>query len=597
MAREFVGKPPSIYAGLESLGITPDGKLTFGVHGSNLVMPVRNIPAKSKRLFRTDENGNPVPLSDDEIALAQKAKDETQMQAAAEAATPVVEAKPTNAPWYDFLKHPQNTPYEQEQMRNQGILRDAAIAAAMNKPVFFPEADTLSEPMAKLAGQQANLAQSAMGQFTSRQGMAADMYKQVTNLANSYAAQSMQAQMAAQKLKANSDESANNANVYEQQAEALFGKMPKDVQDASNMPNFLEVVRSKNDKELLALAQQYDALKRSQAMLENDALSKNEQANSYIAKAKAFGDGVANLDRDWNLGLNFNAGIGTPYDVKKTTQPVQFVGQGDVGQNEVPIATPSGFSALGSTPQADNTNNGFSLGGDYEKQLAYFGLKFDPNTGKIYKPKSGGTDKKVITDPIAKRIARLSTGKDVDIARFAARGSRLNLDTGFLAAKDKAAWLTELGAVANEIAKNPENVSKHKDFIYEVIKGGEGRFGNAASILQKDPSLNIPVNRGLKFYKNDILSKNAEGNIEALWNYYNRAEQGAGLTKQQLDDMQKILTKNYTHENYGGVVKPLFENNGLKLNYSPLIDPETGKQLVNKNGNKLYQLNLEDSFK
>lgn len=597
MTRDFVGTTPLIYAGLDTLGITKDGKYTFGRHGSNLVMPVRGVPAKSKRLFRTDDNGNPIPMSDDEIALAQKAKDETQMQAASEAATPVVEAKPTNTPWYDFLKHPQNTPYEQEQMRNQGILRDAAIAAAMNKPVFFPEADTLSEPMAKLAGQQAGLAQSAMGQFTSRQGMAADMYKQVTNLANSYAAQSMQAQMAAQKLKANSDESANNAKVYEQQAAAIFGQMPKDMQDASKRPDFLEVVRSKYDEKALAMAQQYDALKRSQAMLENDALSKNEQANSYLAKAKAFGDGVANLDRDWNLGLNFNAGGVTPYDVKKTTQPVQFAGQGDVGRNEVPIATPSGFSAVGSTPQADNKNNGFSLGGDYEKQLANFGLKFDPNTGKIYKPKSGGTDKKVITDPIAKRIARLSTGKDVDIARFAARGSRLNLDTGFQAAKDKAAWLTELGAVANEIAKNPENVSKYKDFIYEVIKGGEGRFGNAASILKKDPSLNIPVNRGLKFYKNDIISKNAEGNIEALWNYYNRAEKGAGLTKQQLDDMQKILTKNYTHENYGGAVKPLFENNGLKLNYSPLIDPETGEQLVNKNGNKLYQLNLEDSFK
>lgn len=599
MAREFVGTAPSIYAGLDTLGITKDGKYTFGRHGSNLIVPVRSIPAKSKRLFRTDENGNPTPLSDDEIALAQKAKDETQMQAAAEAATPVVETKPTNTPWYDFLKHPQNTPYEQEQMRNQGILRDAAIAAAMNKPVFYPEADTLSEPMLKLAGQQAGLAQSAMGQFTTRQGMAADMYKQVTNLANSYAAQSMQAQMAAQKLKANSDESANNAKVYEQQAAAVFGQMPKDMQDASKRPDFLEVVRSKYDEKALALAQQYDALKRSQAMLENDALSKNEQANSYLAKAKAFGDGVANLDRDWNLGLNFNVGGVTPYDVKKTTQPVQFASQGDVGRNEVPIATPSGFSAGVSAPSATSvpsnakttpTSPANVSGGSGKGKL-----KFDPKTNSVYEVSS--SEGSASADPISKRIARLSTGKDVDIARFAASGSRLNLDTGFQAAKDKAAWLTELGAVANEIAKNPENVSKYKDFIYEVIKGGEGRFGNAARILQKDPSLNIPVNRGLKFYKNDILSKNEEGFGEYLWNYYNRAEQGLGLTKQQLDDMQKILTKNYTHENYGGVVKPLFENNGLKLNYSPLIDYETGEQLVNKNGNKLYQLNLEDSFK
>lgn len=599
MARDFVGTAPSIYAGLDTLGITKDGKYTFGRYGSNLVMPVRGIPAKSKRLFRTDDNGNPVPMSDDEIALAQKAKDETQMQAAAEAATPVSETKPTNTPWYDFLKHPQNTPYEQEQMRNQGILRDAAIAAAMNKPVFFPEADTLSEPMEKLAGQQAGLAQSAMGQFTSRQGMAADMYKQVTNLANSYAAQSLQAQIKAQELKANSDKAANNAKVYEEQAAAAFGQLPKELQEASNRPDFLEVVRSKYDKEMFDKAQTYNALKRSQAFFENDALSKNEQANSYLAKAKAFGDGVANLDRDWNLGLNFNASGVTQYDVKKTTQPVQFASQGDVGRNEVPIATPSGFSAVGSVPKVPSVPS-ISKEAPVAPAKASSGsgkgkLKFDPKTNSVYQVSSSEGSASV--DPIAKRIARLSTGKDVDIARFAARGSRLNLDTGYQAAKDKAAWLTELGAVANEIAKNPENISKYKDFIYEVIKGGEGRFGNAASILQKDPSLNIPVNRGLKFYKNDILSKNEEGFGEYLWNYYNRAEKGLGLTKQQLDDMQKILTKNYTHENYGGVVKPLFENNGLKLNYSPLIDPETGEQLVNKNGNKLYQLNLEDSFK
>lgn len=597
MAREFVGKPPSIYAGLESLGITPEGKLTFGVHGSNLVMPVRNIPAKSKRMFRTDENGNPVPLSDDEIALAQKAKDETQMQAAAEAATPVVKAKPTNTPWYDFLKHPQNTPYEQEQMRNQGILRDAAIAAAMNKPVFFPEADTLSEPMAKLAGQQAGLAQSAMGQFTSRQGMAADMYKQVSNLANSYAAQSMQAQMAAQKLKANSDESANNAKVYEQQAAAIFGQMPKDMQDASKRPDFLEVVRSKYDEKALAMAQQYDALKRSQAMLENDALSKNEQANSYLAKAKAFGDGVANLDRDWNLGLNFNVGGVTPYDVKKTTQPVQFVGQGDVGRNEVPIATPSGFSAGGSVPSATSVPStaktapvapAKASGGSGKGKL-----KFDPKTNSVYEVSS--SEASVSADPITKRIAKLSLGKDVNIANFAASGSRLNLDTGFQAAKDQNAWLKELGAISTELSKDPKSVSKHKDFVFEVTKGGDQRFGYAASILNKN--LNIPQFQGLFPYKNSITARSGEGRIGDLEMYYNKLEAGLGLTKQELDDMQEILEKHFKYKNTNGIEMPIFEGNGLKIKYHPNIDPETGKQYVNKEGNKLYLVNLDDSFK
>lgn len=592
----FVGQAPSISKGLESLGITPEGKLTFGIHGSNLVSPLRNKPRK----FRTDNNGNPIPLSDEEIALTEKASAEMNRQAASDAGQG---EENREKPWYDFLKYPQNTPYEQEQMRNQGILRDAAIAAAMNKPVFYPEADTLSEPMAKLAGQQAGLAQSAMGQFTQRQGMAADMYKQVTNLANSYAAQSMQAQMAAQKLKANSDESANNAKVYEEQAAALFGQMPKDMQEASKQPNFLEVVRSKHDEKALALAQQYDALKRSQAMLENDALSKNEQANSYLAKAKAFGDGVTNLDRDWNLGLNFNAGGLTPYDVKKTTQPVQFGGQDDIGRNEWGENAPKGgFSAVGSVPSATSTPS-TSKTDSVAPTSANFGggkgnLKFDAKTGKVYNAKPSGAAKEQI-DPIDVEIKKLMAGRDdVDIANWAAVGSRYNLDTGIQAAKDKNAWLTRLSAVTNDIVKKPENVAKYKDFIYQVLNGGEGRFGNAATILMNTPSLNVPMDRSLQFYKNDIIAKSNDGRITDLLNYYNRAEQGLGLTKQQLTDMENILKRNYTPKNYfGKTEKALLENNGLKLNYSPLIDPETGKPLVNKKGNELYKLDLEDSFK
>lgn len=589
----FVGQAPSISKGLEYLGITPEGKLTFGIHGSNLVSPLRNKPRK----FRTDNNGNPIPLSDEEIALTEKASAEMNQQAASDAGQG---EENREKPWYDFLKYPQNTPYEQEQMRNQGILRDAAIAAAMNKPVFYPEADTLSEPMAKLAGQQSSLAQSAMGQFTQRQGMAADMYKQVTNLANAYAAQSLQAQIKSQERKALSDQAARNAKIYEEQAAELYGKLPKDVQEAYGTPRFLEVVRSKEDKELFEKAQQYDALKRSQAMLENQALSENERANSYLAKANSFGEGVSNIDKNWDLGLGFGDVSNQPYKTLQTTQPVQFGGQGDVGRNEVSIATPSGFSVVGSVSSATSTPSASktapvapanAIGGSGKGKL-----KFDPKTNSVYIVSS--SEGSASEDPIAKRIARLSTGKDVDIARFAARGSRLNLDTGFQAAKDKAAWLTELSAVSNEIAKKPENVAKYRDFIYQVLKGGEGRFGNAATIFLTTPSLNVPMDTSLKFYKNDILAKNGEGRMTQLWNLYNRAEQGLGLTKQQLTDMENILTRNYTPKNYfGKTEKALLENNGLKLNYSPLIDPSTGKQAISKTGNKLYKLDLEDSFK
>ena len=607
----FVGVAPSIGAGLETLGITPEGKFTFGRHGSNAVMPLRVISPRSKRMFKTDSNGTPIPLSDDEIVLAEKAKDETERQAAMDAATPVAEAPneahngasekqneaASEVPWYDFLKHPQNTPYEQEQMRNQAIMRDAAIAAAMNKPIIYPEADTLSEPMANLAGQQNSLAQSAMGQLTSRQGMAADMYKQVTNLANSYASQAMQAQMAAQKLKANSDESANNAKVYEEQAKAVFGQMPKDMQVASNRPDFLEVVRSKHDEKALALAQQYDALKRSQAMLENDAFSKNEQANSYLAKAKAFGDGVESINRDWNLGLNFSAGSVSPYEVKKTTQPVQFASQYDVGKNEYPIATPSGASSTMYSPKvnpskpsskkASRAVTGANVNGYGE------GLKFDPNTGSVYNEPS--TTQGTKEDEITRRIKNLSTNKDVNIAKFASSGSRLNLDTGFQAAKDKNLWLTELSSIATQLAQDPKSVSKHKDFVFEVVKGTNDRFGPAANILNN--SLNIPTEKGLAPYKNAISNRSGEGRIGDLETYYQKVESGLGLTKQELNDLQKILETNFTAVNTNGREKPLFESNGLKINYHPYIDPETGDQFVNPQGNKLYIFDLNDSFK
>ena len=583
----FVGQAPSISKGLESLGITPEGKLTFGIHGSNLVSPLRNKPRK----FRTDNNGNPIPLSDEEIALTEKASAEMNQQAASDAGQG---EENREKPWYDFLKYPQNTPYEQEQMRNQGILRDAAIAAAMNKPVFYPEADTLSEPMAKLAGQQSSLAQSAMGQFTQRQGMAADMYKQVTNLANSYAAQSLQAQMAAQKLKANSDESANNAKVYEEQAAALFGQMPKDMQEASKQPNFLEVVRSKHDEKALALAQQYDALKRSQAMLENDALSKNEQANSYLAKAKAFGDGVTNLDRDWNLGLNFNAGGLTPYDVKKNTQPVQFGGQDDIGRNEWGNNAPKGASVS----QEDSLNNGYSLGGDYEKQLANFGLKFDPNTGNIYKPKHGGSGKKVVTDPLDSEIKKLKAGRDdVNIANWAAVGSRYNLDTGFQAAKDQNAWLKRLGAAATKVASNPQNLHKYADFAWELVDG-RGRFGDAADIIISSRKLNLPMYKGLSDYENDIHTKGYEagGELGRLSDLYDVAKSGEGLTAQEIKSMEKTLRELFKAKNAQGIEQPLFQNNGFSLKYSKRINPYSGEAAKDENGNELYNLDLT-SFK
>jgi hypothetical protein len=283
--------------------------------------------------------------------------------------------------------------------------------------------------------------------------------------------------------------------------------------------------------------------------------------------------------------------------VKKTTQPVQFASQYDVGKNEYPIATPSVASSpmnspnvTPSKPSSKNASNavpGANVNGNGE------GLKFDPNTGSVYKELSNTQGTK--EDEITRRIKNLSTNKDVNIAKFASSGSRLNLDTGFQAAKDKNLWLTELSSIATTLAQDPKSVSKHKDFVFEVVKGTNDRFGPAANILNN--SLNIPTEKGLAPYKNAISNRSGEGRIGDLETYYQKVETGLGLTKQELNDLQKILETNFTAVNSAGKEKPLFESNGLKINYHPYIDPETGNQFVNPQGNKLYIFDLNDSFK
>ena len=141
-----------------------------------------------KAIYRTDENGNPVRLTDEEIAIRNNASRDLQKQAASDAATPA-----NGGSWYDFLKNPQNTPYEQKQMRNHEIMRDAAIGSMLMKPIFNPDTD-ISEGMMRMAGQQQGMAQGAMDNYLKRQGMAADMYNSATKLATNYAAQSLQAQ-------------------------------------------------------------------------------------------------------------------------------------------------------------------------------------------------------------------------------------------------------------------------------------------------------------------------------------------------------------------------------------------------------------------
>lgn len=563
---------PAPFAGAPSISQAMKGLKESG----GLALP------KRKAIYRTDENGNPIQLTDEEIALRNNAANGLQQQAAAEAATPAGGNK-----WYEFLKNPQNTPYEQKQMRNHEIMRDAAIGSMLMKPIFNPDTD-ISEGMMRMAGQQQGMAQGAMDNYLKRQGMAADMYNSATKLATNYAAQSLQSQIQAQQELSAAENYEREAAIRAEQAEKLFGK---------NSPAYIAVVKSKDVAKQQELANQYDAMMRDAKYLESEAQKRKERSEQFIGKAKAFGDGAKKISQDWELGLNFDGLGGITQIAKNGTQVGGFAKQGEIGANvggsfvqfpntgAAAQGTPStGVSPQGVTqvpPSAENVPTGAENAptGSSEKPVYTF------NNGKLNKV--GGS-----YDPIMKRIARLSNGnRDVDIARWKAAGSRVDLDTGIQAAADKNAWLTEVQAVANDIVSNPENFAKYKDFIYKVIEGGE-RYGNAANIFMES-SMNIPMFKGLVNYNDDILTYNKN---KELQDNYLQILNGFPLTKQEVKRTEELLSNPmFSVKNKQGVPQPILKNNGLRLKAVEARD-DKGQPILYK-GQKTYFVDVNDSFK
>ena len=448
----------------------------YGLYSNNPVKPNLN-----GMIFKTDENGVPTPLNEDEMALLKQKSQSTSNGAAREAASPSPVTENVS-PWYDFLKHPQNTPYELEQMRNQGILRDAAIAAAMNKPVFFPEADTLSEPMAKLAGQQNGLAQSAMQQFTTRQGMASDAYKMATGLATQYASNAIQADIQARKFKADAEESQRNADVYGEQAKALYGQMPDEMKALSGKPEFLEVVRNKYDEKLQNLAQAYDILKRQQAVFQNDAQSKAEQSQSYLAKSKAFRNGASKVSKDWELGLDFSNGeeVEAP---QLAGNDIRFAGQGDIGKNGAGaygnFSNPKNEAPAASTPNTTTPTIPAATSGTSGKGNLVF------NKGKVGKasvPKSDSSFEEGSPERDFENLAN----EYYKIGRFGVGGAWQNLDTQVQRRALDDNWLRKINGVKQKLAlilkNNPESFAKHRH-LFDILRSGN-QYGDTSKLLE-----------------------------------------------------------------------------------------------------------------
>lgn len=587
----FAGQAPSISQGLASLGITPEGKLTFGSHGSNMVMPFRRKP-----VFKTDENGNVSPLSEDEKALLQKQSDATAQQAAAEAASgaPVQNGgngdssiennvNPQASPWYDFLKHPQNTPYEQEQMRNQGFLRDAAIAAAMNKPVFFPEADTLSEPMAKLSGQQNGLAQSAMQQLTARQGMTADMFKQGMSMVNNYAMQSFNAQIEANKAYNAAKSAYKDAKILREKTEALYGK---------NGYEYLEAVRNKDLEKQQEIAFRYNDGMKQAEMKENDSERMLENANNFIGKANAFRGSANQISKDLEFGFNFGDEIGMyqPFANDNT----DFVRQSDMNDRNVDFKIGNGtggynFSGGKGGNKSPKPKNDVTEAPVYDAEgnlmfTPMFATEDSENKKVFIEPNGDVYDSD--NDPIRVSWNNI-LGKDVAIANRRAWGSREHFDKIAQANADNIQWLKNVqdlfGKILSEVRKNPSNQAKYVDILAPILDQAD-RFG--LSEQAKNEALNIPRSNSLKAYENEII---ASGNpvLVGLWD---KAKEGS-ISEQWLKDFEKELSTQFETKNASGKNDVLLRNNGLKLNYT--LD----KKNKTKGGKPKYFVNFVDSFR
>lgn len=560
----------------------------YGLYSNNPVKPNLN-----GMIFKTDENGVPTPLSEDEMALLKQKSQSTSMGAAREAASP----SPVNenaSPWYDFLKHPQNTPYEQEQMRNQGILRDAAIAAAMNKPVFFPEADTLSEPMAKLAGQQNGLAQSAMQQLTARQGMAQNLFNQGASLVTTLAGKSLESDLSAQTYFANAERDLENSRIVKEQAEKLFkdNNVPEEIENiiksSYGTPKFLEVVKSKELEKYQSLVKDYDALMRTVGYLQNSSDSWKQRGNAQLSKSSAYMKGASDVDANLELGIGIKPQKVDYQELKSFERP-KMSSQGDIGIN------------VGSTsmPSYEQTSSGFvpkeNLG-DYLSKGGYGNFSFV--NGKVVPVSTkqgkggGGLKPKDIDDPILKRVGKL-LNKDVSIANFRKTGVRDNLDANLLANSDNISWQKDILSLASDlsslITKSVNNTGKYKDVIYPLL-ANEARYAGVRKVFEDNKNFNLPKSTALANYGDDIknLGYGRRGDMSTLRDIYLSLEKGELQSKANIDNLDRILRSSYYSENAIGARMPLLKNTGLKVKARKIVD-DKGKFLG-------YKVDLSDSF-
>ena len=560
------------------------GNPKFGLYSGNPVKPNTN-----GMIFKTDENGNPTPLTADEMELLKQKSASTSRDAAIDAAsTSPVSQK--NSPWYDFLKHPKNTPYEQEQMRNQGILRDAAIAAAMNKPVFFPEADTLSEPMAKIAGQQSGLAQNAMQQLTARQGMTSDLFKQGMGMVNNYAMQSFNAQIEANKAYNAAKSAYKDAKILREKTEALYGKKGYE---------YLEAVKNKDLEKQQEIAFRYNDGMKQAEMRENDSERMLENANNFIGKANAFRGSANQISKDLEFGFNFGDEIGMyqPFADEKTELVRQsdmedrnldpIIGNGRGGYNsvggEVGNESPATSTPNTATPTTPAATSGASGKGNLVFEKGKVGKASVPKSDSSFEEGSPERDFENLANEYYK------------IGRFGVGGAWKNLDTQVQRRALDDNWLRRTNGVKQKLAldlrNNPESFAKHRP-LFDFIRSGN-QFGDTSKLLEA--AANPPQSYDLSYYANQFNATGDEVERGDLQDYIAILNEGGALTMPEVKHLEKMLTERFPVTNLKGEKKPLLQQNGLKIKFFKATNPDGSPMLDGKE--QLYFVPLKDSFK
>jgi hypothetical protein len=460
--------------------------------------------------------------------------------------------------------------------------------------VFFPEADTLSEPMAKLAGQQNGLAQNAMQQLTSRQGMAQNLFGQGADLVTTLAGKSLESDLSAQTYFANAQRESENSKIVKEQAEKLFkdNNVPKEIEDkikgSYGTPKFIEVVRSAELEKYQALASQYDALMRTYAYLQNSSDAWKQRGNAQLAKSSAYMKGADDVDKNLELGININP---KDVDYKKieNEEKPSMASQGDIGVNLGNTGMPSHEQNPSNFVPKENLGDYLSKGG--YGNFSFVNGKVVPissNQGNV----GNGKKTKSNDDPILKRVGKL-LNKDVSIANYRKIGVRDHLSTAALANADNMSWQKDILSLASDlsslITKSVNNTGKYKDVIYPLL-ANETRYPGVRKVFEDNHNFNLPKSTALANYGDDIknLGYGRRGDLATLREIYLSLEKGELQSKANIDDLDRILRSSYYSENAIGSRKPLLKNTGLKVKARKIVD-DKGKFLG-------YKVDLSDSF-